>query len=94
MIPRYNRPNIEKIWSLENKFKIWTEIECLIAEKQASLGIIPKKAAKDIRKNSKFSVKEIAKIEIQTNFSEQTKNIIKSARKRCVGENYKIRIST
>ena len=45
MIPRYNRPQIEKIWSLENKFKIWTEIECLIAEKQALLGIIPKKAA-------------------------------------------------
>ena len=33
MIPRYNRPSIEKIWTLENKFKIWTEIEILIAEK-------------------------------------------------------------
>ena len=63
MIPRYNRPEIEKIWSQENKFKIWTEIECLIAEKQALLGIIPKKAAKDIRKKSKFNVKEIDKIE-------------------------------
>ena len=62
MIPRYNRPNIEKIWSLENKFKIWTEIESLIAEKQALLGIIPKKAAKDIRKKSKFNVKEIEKL--------------------------------
>tara|TARA_B100002051_G_C16736219_1_gene641374 strand:+ start:1659 stop:2951 length:1293 start_codon:yes stop_codon:yes gene_type:complete len=66
MIPRYNRPNIEKIWSLENKFNIWTEIECLIAEKQASLKIIPKKAALDIRKKAKFNVKEIEKIENQT----------------------------
>ena len=66
MIPRYNRPNIEKIWSLENKFKIWTEIECLISEKQAVLGIIPKKAAKDIRKKAKFKVKEIEKIEKDT----------------------------
>ncbi len=66
MIPRYNRPIIEKIWTLENKFKIWTEIECLIAEKQAMLGIIPKKAAKDIRKKSKFNVKEIEKIEKET----------------------------
>ncbi len=66
MIPRYNRPNIEKIWSLENKFKIWTEIECLIAEKQADLGRIPKKAAKDIRKNAKFNVKEIEKLETKT----------------------------
>ena len=66
MISRYNRPDIEKIWSLENKFKIWTKIECLIAEKQASLGIIPKKAAKDIIKKAKFNVKEIEKIEIKT----------------------------
>ncbi len=66
MISRYNRPEIEKVWSLENKFKIWTEIECLIAEKQALLGIIPKKAAKDIRKKSKFRVIEIEKNEKET----------------------------
>ena len=66
MIPRYNRPEIEKIWSLENKFKIWTEIECLIAEKQALIGIIPKKAAKDIKKKAKFNIREIEKIEKET----------------------------
>ena len=66
MIPRYNRPEIEKIWSLENKFTIWTEIECLIAEKQSMLSIIPKKAAKEIRKKAKFNVKEIEKIEKET----------------------------
>ena len=38
MIPRYNRPAIQSIWSDENKFKIWTEIECLIAEKLSELG--------------------------------------------------------
>ena len=36
MIPRYSSPEIEKIWSLENKFSIWTEIECLVAEKLSS----------------------------------------------------------
>ncbi len=66
MIPRYNRPEIEKIWSLENKFKIWTKIECLIAEKQADLKIIPKKAAKDIKNKAKFNVKEIEKLEAKT----------------------------
>ena len=66
MIPRYNRPSIEKIWSLENKFRIWTEIECLIAEKQAILGVIPKKAAKEIRKKAKFNIKDIEKIEKET----------------------------
>ena len=58
MIPRYTRPKIEKIWSTENKFAIWTEIECLIAEKLAFNRIIPKKAAKEIRNKAKFNIKE------------------------------------
>ena len=41
MIPRYTRPKIEKIWSPENKFKIWTKIECLIAEKLSNKIISP-----------------------------------------------------
>ena len=55
MIPRYNRPQIEKIWTLENKFTIWTNIEILIAEKLSDIGIIPKIAAKEIRKKSFFN---------------------------------------
>ena len=66
MIPRYNRPKIEKIWTLENKFKIWTDIEVLIAEKLSDIGVIPKIAAKEIRKKAKFNVNEIHKIEKQT----------------------------
>jgi len=66
MIPRYNRPKIEKIWTLENKFKIWTEIEILIAEKLSDIGIIPKIAAREIRKKAKFNVNEINELEKQT----------------------------
>ena len=55
MISRYTRPKIEKIWSIKNKFKIWTEIECLIAEKLSINGVIPKKAAKEIRSKAKFN---------------------------------------
>ena len=66
MIPRYTRPKIEKIWSTENKFAIWTEIECLIAEKLSINGIIPKKAAKEIRNKAKFNIKEIELIEHKT----------------------------
>ena len=66
MIERYSRKEIQKIWSNENKFTIWTEIECLIAEKLSLLGIIPKVAAKDIRKKAKFNIKEISKIEKDT----------------------------
>ena len=63
MIPRYNRPKIENIWTLENKFKIWTEIEILIAEKLSDIGVILKIAAKEIRKKAKFNVSEINKLE-------------------------------
>ena len=66
MIPRYNRPEIEKIWSNQNKFKIWTEIECLIAEQLANLGKIPKQASVDIRSYAKFNVQEIEEIEKKT----------------------------
>ena len=66
MITRYNRPKLEKIWSVENKYKIWTEIECLIAEQLANLGKIPKSAAIDIRNNAKFNVEEINEIEKKT----------------------------
>ncbi len=50
MIPRYNRPKIEKIWSLENKFTIWTEIECLIAEKTINARRYSKKSSKRNKK--------------------------------------------
>ena len=34
MIARYSRQQVKKIWSLENKFSLWLEIECLVAEKK------------------------------------------------------------
>ena len=58
MIPRYNRPKIETIWSDQNKYKIWTDIECLIAEQLANLGTIPKRAAIEI-KNKVFRCRSI-----------------------------------
>ncbi len=66
MISRYNRPKIENIWTLENKFKIWTDIEILIAEKLSDIEIIPKIAAKEIRRKAKFNVDEINELEKQT----------------------------
>lgn len=66
MIPRYSSPQIEKIWSLENKFSLWLKIECLVAEKQSIDGFIPKQAAKDINEKSAFNLKAIEKIEKET----------------------------
>ena len=49
MVPRYSRPAMVAIWSSEERFRIWFEIEALAAEAMAGLGTIPAEAARDIR---------------------------------------------
>ena len=49
MVPRYTRPAMAAIWSPENRFRIWFEIEALAAEGMARVGAIPADAAKAIR---------------------------------------------
>jgi adenylosuccinate lyase len=63
MIDRYTRPEMGKLWSEENKYSIWLEIELLACEAQAELGVIPKAAAVKIREKAKFSVPRIDEIE-------------------------------
>jgi adenylosuccinate lyase len=48
MIPRYSRPQMAAIWTPENRFRIWFEIEAHACEAMAGLGIIPKAAAETI----------------------------------------------
>ncbi len=52
-----------KIWSEQNKFSVWLEIELLACEAQAHLGIIPNEAVKSIREKAKFDVDRIGQIE-------------------------------
>ncbi len=49
MVPRYARPEMSAIWSPENRFRIWFEIEALAAEAMAAQGAIPDTAARTIR---------------------------------------------
>jgi adenylosuccinate lyase len=49
MVPRYTRPAMAAIWTPENRFRIWFEIEALAAEAMARLGTIPAEAARTIR---------------------------------------------
>ncbi|WP_033073321.1 adenylosuccinate lyase [Sphingopyxis sp. MWB1] len=46
MVPRYARPEMTAIWSAENRFRIWFEIEAHATEALAELGTVPKSAAK------------------------------------------------
>ncbi|RMF61957.1 MAG: adenylosuccinate lyase [Calditrichaeota bacterium] len=65
MIERYTLPEIGAIWTEENKFRIWLEIEILACEAQAKLGKIPQEAVTQIREKATFSVERIQEIEAE-----------------------------
>ncbi|HLW78218.1 MAG TPA: adenylosuccinate lyase, partial [Terriglobia bacterium] len=63
MIPRYTRPEMGRVWSDENKFRCWLDVEIAAAEVEAEAGLIPKSAARAIRRRGRFSVARILAIE-------------------------------
>ncbi len=63
MIPRYTRPEMRRIWSDDNKFRRWLDVEMATAEVEAEAGLIPAEAAVAIRSKSSFSVERIDAIE-------------------------------
>ncbi len=66
MIERYTTPKMKSLWSDQNRFQKWLDVELLACEAQADLGIIPKSALPKIKKNAKFDVARIAQIEEKT----------------------------
>lgn len=63
MIPRYSRPEMTEIWTPENRFRIWFEIEAHACDALAKLGVIPETAAKNVWKKGKWDVARIDEIE-------------------------------
>ena len=63
MIPRYTRPEMGAIWSDENKYQKWLDVEIATAEAEAEAGMIPKSAARAIRRKGRVEVKRILEIE-------------------------------
>lgn len=63
MIERYTRPEMGPLWKDEHKFAKLLEVEIAVAQVQAQLGIIPRKAARQIAERARFSVKRIQEIE-------------------------------
>ncbi len=63
MIQRYTRPEMGRIWSEENGFQKWLEVEILAAEGMARLGKVPKAAIARIKRKARFKVKRIRAIE-------------------------------
>lgn len=65
MIERYSREEIRKIWELENKFRIWLDIEIAACEANAELGIIPEEDLKIIKEKADFKLERIHEIEAE-----------------------------
>jgi len=63
MIARYSRPEMAAIWSDENKYKIWLEVETRALEGMVKLGIAPASALESVRKKGAFSIERIHEIE-------------------------------
>src|SRR5207245_3978589 len=49
MVPRYSRPEMTAIWSAENRYRIWWQIEVFAAEAMGRIGMIPSDDAATIR---------------------------------------------
>ena len=65
MIKRYSRKELTDIWSEENKYKIWLEVEIAAAQAMEKLGQIPKGVSSIVRKKAKINVNRIHQIENQ-----------------------------
>lgn len=66
MLERYTRPEMGKIWTDENRYQAWLEVEILADEAWSELGEIPKEDVKKIRENASFDIRRILEIEEQT----------------------------
>ena len=63
MIQRYTRPEMGRVWSEENGFQKWLDVEILAAEGLARLGKVPQVAIARIRKKARFNVERVREIE-------------------------------
>jgi adenylosuccinate lyase len=66
MIARYTLPEMAAIWSLENKFQKWLDVEIAVCEVHAEDGTIPTEAVEEIKAKAAFTVERINEIEKTT----------------------------
>jgi adenylosuccinate lyase len=66
MISRYTDPEMAGVWTDQNRFEKWLDVEISVSEVLAELGEIPTEAALKIRKNASFSLERIYEVEKET----------------------------
>jgi len=65
VIPRYTRPEMGRIWSDENKFRMWLRVEIAATETLAEAGMVSESAAKAIREHGDFDLPRIQALEAE-----------------------------
>src|ERR687886_122167 len=66
MIERYTLPEMGALWSEQNKFRKWLDVELAVCEVHAEMGVIPREAVEEIRRRAAFTVERIREIEKTT----------------------------
>src|SRR5918995_3310500 len=66
MIPRYTLPEMGALWSEQNKFQKWLDVEVAVCEVHAEMGTIPREAVEEIKRKAAFTVERIGEIEKTT----------------------------
>ncbi|MCB5229906.1 MAG: adenylosuccinate lyase [Candidatus Cloacimonetes bacterium] len=66
MIPRYSLPEMERVWTQENRYECWLEVELAAARAMHELGIIPSSDYHTIAEKADFNVERIEEIEAVT----------------------------
>ena len=66
MIPRYTRPEMGAVWTDQNKFQQWLEVELAASETLAELGVVPATDAVELRAHASFDVPRVFEIEKTT----------------------------
>lgn len=63
MLERYTRPEMGKVWTNENKYHAWLQVEIAATNAWAELGEVPKTDAKKIAQNASFTAARVAELE-------------------------------
>ena len=66
MLERYSRPEMRALWTLENKFRVWLEVELAVVRAWTEMGKVPQEACDEILEKADFDVDRILEIEETT----------------------------
>ncbi len=66
MIERYSLPEMAAIWSRDERFRSWLEVELLACEAWSKLGVIPEEDVAEMRRRASFTVERIDELELVT----------------------------